>query len=104
MMSMARISSGARPEGRMGCPLLGMWRRVWRNGLEAARAWPTLPRMTALPVTELSTRAREIFRMVVESYLSSGQPVGSKTLSGGGALNLSPASIRSVLADLESLG
>ncbi|MBW8785354.1 MAG: heat-inducible transcriptional repressor HrcA [Novosphingobium sp.] len=60
--------------------------------------------MTGLPVTELSTRAREIFRMVVESYISSGQPVGSKTLAGGGALNLSSASIRSVLADLESLG
>ena len=61
------------------------------------------------PITELTTRAREIFRLVVESYLGSGQPVGSKTLAGartltGGALNLSPASIRSVLADLEHLG
>ncbi|MGX7952748.1 heat-inducible transcriptional repressor HrcA [Tsuneonella sp. HG249] len=60
--------------------------------------------MLTPPVTELSTRARDIFRLVVEGYLASGQPVGSKTLAGETMLNLSPASIRSVLADLESLG
>jgi heat-inducible transcriptional repressor len=60
--------------------------------------------MPTPPISELTTRAREIFRLVVEGYLASGQPVGSKTLAGGGALNLSPASIRSVLADLEHLG
>jgi len=56
------------------------------------------------PVIELTTRARDIFRLVVENYLESGQPVGSKTLAGKGRMDLSPASIRSVLADLESLG
>jgi len=60
--------------------------------------------MPTPPITELNSRAREIFRLVVESYLTSGHPVGSKTLAGDGALNLSPASIRSVLAELESLG
>ena len=60
--------------------------------------------MASVPVTELTTRAREIFRRVVEGYIVSGQPVGSKTLAGAGGLNLSPASIRSVLADLESIG
>lgn len=60
--------------------------------------------MAKPPVMELSERARDIFRMVVEGYLASGQPVGSKTLAGDASLNLSPASIRSVLADLESLG
>ena len=65
--------------------------------------------MPTPPVTELTDRARAIFRLVVEGYLDSGQPVGSKTLAGvradgGSGLNLSPASIRSVLADLESLG
>jgi len=60
--------------------------------------------MTSLPVTELTARAREIFRRVVEEYIESGQPVGSKTLAADGTLNLSPASIRSVLADLESAG
>ena len=60
--------------------------------------------MPTPPVTELSDRARAIFRLVVEGYLDSGQPVGSKTLAGEGTLNLSPASIRSVLAELETLG
>ncbi|WP_305096047.1 heat-inducible transcriptional repressor HrcA [Croceibacterium aestuarii] len=60
--------------------------------------------MSSPPVSELNERTREIFRLVVENYLASGQPVGSKTLAGEGALNLSPASIRSVLAELESLG
>ncbi|MDB5723702.1 MAG: hrcA [Novosphingobium sp.] len=60
--------------------------------------------MPTPPITELTTRTREIFRLVVEGYLSSGQPVGSKALAGGGTLNLSPASIRSVLHDLEGLG
>jgi heat-inducible transcriptional repressor len=60
--------------------------------------------MTSLPVTELTSRAREIFCRVVEEYIESGQPVGSKTLAADGTLNLSPASIRSVLADLESAG
>ncbi|MGX7895247.1 heat-inducible transcriptional repressor HrcA [Tsuneonella sp. HG222] len=60
--------------------------------------------MSGPPLKELNNRTREIFRLVVEGYLASGQPVGSKTLAGEGGLNLSPASIRSVLAELETLG
>lgn len=55
------------------------------------------------PIAELSDRARDIFRRVVDGYLTSGQPVGSKTLAQAG-LNLSPASIRGVLAQLEVMG
>ena len=65
--------------------------------------------MTSLPITELDSRTREIFRLVVEGFIASGQPVGSKTLAGaktagGAGLNLSPASIRTVLHQLEGLG
>lgn len=60
--------------------------------------------MSDPPVSELNDRAREIFRLVVEGYLVSGQPVGSKTLAGAGGLNLSPASIRSVLQELQDAG
>lgn len=60
--------------------------------------------MNSPPITELTLRAREIFRLVVEGYIASGQPVGSKTLAGPGGVNLSSASIRSVLHELESLG
>jgi heat-inducible transcriptional repressor len=60
--------------------------------------------MPTPPITELTTRARDIFRLVVEGYLATGIPVGSKALAGTGGMNLSSASIRSVLADLEGLG
>ena len=59
--------------------------------------------MATTPITELTDRAREIFRRVVEGYIETGQPVGSKTLAGSTSVNLSPASIRSVLADLDLL-
>ena len=59
--------------------------------------------MASPPVTELSDRARDIFRRVVDGYLETGAPVGSKTLALAG-LSLSPASIRSVMGELESLG
>ncbi len=60
--------------------------------------------MIGATLTELSSRAREIFRLVVEGYIASGQPVGSKTLSGTAGINLSPASIRSVLQELQDAG
>ncbi|WP_126172801.1 heat-inducible transcriptional repressor HrcA [Altericroceibacterium xinjiangense] len=60
--------------------------------------------MVTTPISELNDRAREIFRLVVEGYLATGSPVGSKALAGEARVNLSPASVRSVLADLESLG
>ena len=59
--------------------------------------------MSSLPVLELSDRARDIFRRVVDGYLQTGVPVGSKTLAQAG-LNLSPASIRHVMGELEALG
>jgi heat-inducible transcriptional repressor len=58
----------------------------------------------AAPITELSVRARDVFRMVVENYIESGIPVGSRTISRFGGLNLSPASIRNVMQDLEEMG
>ncbi len=60
--------------------------------------------MTTPPITELTTRARDVFRLVVDAYLENGQPVGSRTLSKLATLNLSPASIRNVMQDLEELG
>jgi heat-inducible transcriptional repressor len=55
-------------------------------------------------IGEMSDRARDVFRMVVEAYLESGQPVGSRTISRTSGLNLSPASIRNVMQDLEETG
>lgn len=53
---------------------------------------------------ELNQRSREVFRQIVETYLATGDPVGSRTLSKTGGMALSPASIRNVMADLEDLG
>lgn len=53
---------------------------------------------------ELGSRPREVFRHLVEAYLSSGEPVGSRTLSQRLPLSLSPASIRNIMADLERMG
>ena len=58
----------------------------------------------SVPLTELSVRARDVFRLVVEGYLESGTPVGSRTVSRFGGLNLSPASIRNVMQELEEIG
>jgi heat-inducible transcriptional repressor len=52
----------------------------------------------------LGERPREVFRHLVEAFLSSGEPVGSRTLSQILPVTLSPASIRNVMADLESMG
>ncbi|RFC63290.1 heat-inducible transcriptional repressor HrcA [Fulvimarina endophytica] len=52
----------------------------------------------------LDARSREIFRLIVESYLDQGEPVGSRMLSKLLTTSLSPASVRNVMSDLESLG
>jgi heat-inducible transcriptional repressor len=55
-------------------------------------------------VNELNERSRAIFRSIVETYLSTGEPVGSRNLSRSLPMTLSPASVRNVMADLEGLG
>jgi len=52
----------------------------------------------------LNARSREIFRNIVDSYLSTGEPVGSRHLSRMLPISLSPASVRNVMQDLEELG
>jgi heat-inducible transcriptional repressor len=55
-------------------------------------------------VIELSERSREIFREIVDAYVETGEPVGSRTLSRRLSVALSPATIRNVMADLEDAG
>lgn len=62
------------------------------------------PDQTIGSVGDLSERARAIFRDIVESYLQTGEPVGSRTLARHGGFRLSAASIRNVMQDLEELG
>jgi heat-inducible transcriptional repressor len=53
---------------------------------------------------ELSERKRDLLRRVVEEYVATGEPVGSKTLVERSGLSLSPSTVRNELAELESLG
>ena len=55
-------------------------------------------------IGEMNDRSREIFRQIVEAYVTGGEPVGSRTISRRLAQPLSPATIRNVMADLEDMG
>jgi heat-inducible transcriptional repressor len=55
-------------------------------------------------ISELNERSREIFRLIVEAYVETGEPVGSRTLSRRLGSPLSPATIRNVMADLQDAG
>lgn len=55
-------------------------------------------------LASLNTRSRDIFRRIVDSYLSTGEPVGSRNLSRLLPTSLSPASVRNVMQELEELG
>ena len=55
-------------------------------------------------LTKLNDRTRAIFRQIVESYLATGEPVGSRNLTRFLPMSLSPASVRNVMSDLEHLG
>ncbi len=57
-----------------------------------------------MTIIELNERSRTIFRQIVDDYLEGGEPIGSRTLSKRLPINLSPATIRNVMADLEDLG
>ncbi len=61
------------------------------------------PNLALAGLAGLDARARDIFRRIVESYLETGEPVGSRTLSLGG-IALSPASIRNTMQDLTLAG
>ena len=56
------------------------------------------------PRDVLDERAQQLLRILVDKYIREGQPVGSRTLSRESGLELSPATIRNIVADLEDLG
>lgn len=60
--------------------------------------------MPGLPETSINERAQHFLRVLIERYIRDGQPVGSRTLAKDSGLDLSPATIRNVMADLEDAG
>ncbi len=82
-----------------------------RTRLPGGAAGPILLLMTSMMdastagvLAALNQRSREIFRRIVDSYLQTGEPVGSRHLSRLLPMALSPASVRNVMQDLEELG
>ena len=63
-----------------------------------------LPAMADRPDLDLDERSRSIFRLIVDGFLDSGEPTGSRTISRRLDQSLSPATIRNVMSDLEHLG
>src|SRR5689334_12683859 len=57
-----------------------------------------------ISLAQLNDRSREIFRQIVDSYLTTGEPVGSRNISRIIPMTLSPASVRNVMQDLEQAG
>jgi heat-inducible transcriptional repressor len=63
-----------------------------------------LPRKKALRPGAINDRALHFLKLLVERYIQEGHPVGSRTLAKDAGLDLSPATIRNVMADLEEMG
>jgi heat-inducible transcriptional repressor len=78
----------------------------WHSGiLSASQNGPITDSMSAETTDKtLSDRAQYLLKVLVERYIRDGEPVGSRTLSKDSGLDLSPASIRNVMADLEEFG
>ncbi len=55
-------------------------------------------------LSDMNERSREVFRLIVESYLDTGEPVGSRTLTRAMSESVSPATVRNTMQDLEFLG
>src|SRR5919204_4453475 len=60
--------------------------------------------MASDPVTGLTARQRDLLARVVEEYIASGQPVGSRYLVERAGLSVSPSTVRNELAELEARG
>src|SRR6476469_3656829 len=79
------------------------------NSVAGSRSYPLASHdvpigSSQVSLAALNERSREIFRLIVESYLTTGEPVGSRNLSRILPMTLSPASVRNVMSDLEHLG
>ena len=74
--------------------------------IDVSHAHPDIERMNDTPtlLQEMNDRSREVFRRVVEGYLANGDPVGSRTLTRDFSEQVSAATIRNVMQDLEHMG
>ena len=95
------MRAGSGPGGR-GKPALAQGTAALHIAGMTIRPPPGLHQLR--PMAELNERSREIFRQIVESYLATGEPVGSKNIARLLPVALSSASVRNVMAELEGAG
>src|ERR1700676_4601183 len=74
------------------------------GGKDMTRGERTVQATAPSPISDRSERSGELFRLIVDGYVQPGEPIGSRTLSRLLGQNLSPATIRNVMADLEEAG
>src|SRR5438874_2904044 len=74
----------------------------WREHMKSGERNP--PATAPSPISELNERSREIFRLIVDGYVATGEPIGSRTLSRLLGQHMSPGTIRNVMANLEEAG
>jgi len=81
-------------------------KRTLAIGSGGRNIWPEIraETMRADGLTALDSRSRDIFRRIVETYLDTGDPVGSRNVSRILTTALSPASVRNIMSDLEEMG
>ncbi|HEY7688917.1 MAG TPA: heat-inducible transcriptional repressor HrcA, partial [Dongiaceae bacterium] len=63
-----------------------------------------MPEGNSTPLGDLNERSRQVLRHIVDAYVESGEPIGSRSISRRLGLTLSPATIRNVMSDLEDAG
>jgi heat-inducible transcriptional repressor len=59
---------------------------------------------SSIQQTQPNNRAQYLLKLLIQKYISEGMPIGSRTLSKDSNLDLSPATIRHVMSDLETMG
>jgi heat-inducible transcriptional repressor len=85
-------------------PVVPFERKHPAAALDAAAPAIVAAKAPESAIRALDERSRDVFRRVVEAYVETGEPVGSRTLSRQLAEKLSPATIRNVMADLQDAG
>ena len=93
--------SPGRPRTAEAC---GANRGIARRTAPGTRSPASATGRDTHPMTMLDARAQHLLKTLVERYIAEGQPVGSRALSRQSGLELSPATIRNVMADLEEMG
>ena len=87
-----------------GRPQAGRPRMIWDHDRDIMKHQTIHTALETPAVQALSERSRAIFRHIVDAYVSTGAPIGSRTISRKMGMSLSPATVRNVMADLEDLG